>query len=169
MTDPMPRKDVELPPRMPEAATIAELQRALLDARAENARLRADAQATNGVWQANLRLQAELAAVGALRERAEKAEAKCSQIGRELNTARYGQPDFAWSIHKEAVSELRDELAAAQQREAGLLAAIEEATDPDFILGAMDNVNDMDVTLDGFAQAASRAIRAALAHNGRGE
>lgn len=35
MTDPMPRKDVELPPRMPEAATIAELQRALLDARAE--------------------------------------------------------------------------------------------------------------------------------------
>ena len=45
LTDPMPRKDVELPPRMPEAATIAELQRALLDARAEIARLRADAQA----------------------------------------------------------------------------------------------------------------------------
>lgn len=40
---------------------------------------------------------------------------------------------------------------------------ITEASDPDFILGAMDNVNDMDVTLDGFAQAASRAIRAALA------
>ena len=41
---------------------IANLARALLDARAENARLRADAEAANGVWQANLRLQAELAA-----------------------------------------------------------------------------------------------------------
>lgn len=38
MTDPMPRKDVELPPRIPEAAIIAEL-------RAELAQARADAQA----------------------------------------------------------------------------------------------------------------------------
>lgn len=40
---------------------------------------------------------------------------------------------------------------------------INEATDPYFIFGAMDNVNDMDVSLDDFAQAASRAQRAALA------
>lgn len=34
MTDPMPRKDVELPPRIPEAAIIAELRAELAQARA---------------------------------------------------------------------------------------------------------------------------------------
>ena len=126
---------------------MRDLARALLDARAERDRLRADAQAANGVWQANLRLQAELADTQ-------------TQLG-------------DWIVRADGANVMAEkaeaELAAAQQREARLLAAIEEATDPDFILGAMDNVNDMDVTLDGFAQAASRAIRAALAHNGRGE
>ena len=39
---------------------------------------------------------------------------------------------------------------------------ITEASDPDFLFGAMDNVTDMDVTLDDYAAAASRAIRAAV-------
>jgi hypothetical protein len=54
------------------------------------------------------------------------------------------------------------ELAAALAREAALLAAITEASDPDFIFSAMDNVHDMDVTMTDFAYAASKAIRAAL-------
>lgn len=41
--------------------------------------------------------------------------------------------------------------------------ALEEITEPEFIWGAMDNVHDMDVTLDDYAKAVSRAQRAALA------
>lgn len=32
------------------------------------------------------------------------------ELGRKLNTARYGQPDFAWSIHEEAMADLRAKL-----------------------------------------------------------
>ena len=35
------------------------------------------------------------------------------ELGRKLNTARYGQPDFAWSIHEEAMADLRAKLAKA--------------------------------------------------------
>ena len=34
-------------------------------------------------------------------------------LGRKLNTARYGQPDFAWSIHEEAMADLRAKLTKA--------------------------------------------------------
>lgn len=44
-----------------------------------------------------------------------------------------------------------------------LRAEIAEATDPDFIWGAMDNVHDCDTTMDDYAAAVSRAQRAALA------
>lgn len=64
---------------------------------------------------------------------------------------------------------LAGELAEAQARVAGLQQQINEATDPDFIWGAMDNVNDMDADIDEFAKAASRAIRAALYHIKRGK
>lgn len=43
-----------------------------------------------------------------------------------------------------------------------MLAEIAEATDPDFIWGALDNVHDADTTLDDYAAAVSRAQRAAL-------
>jgi hypothetical protein len=56
-----------------------------------------------------------------------------------------------------------DQLAAAKAEVERLRYQINEASDPDFLFGAMDNVNDMDVSLDDFARAASRAIRAALA------
>ena len=65
-TDSTPKANARL------IAAAPDLARALLDARAENARLRADAQAANGVWQANLRLQAELAASEAARKLAEE-------------------------------------------------------------------------------------------------
>lgn len=54
---------------------------------------------------------------------------------------------------------------AALARIAELEHAIHEASDPDFLWGAMDNVNDMDADLEDFAEAASRAIRAALTTN----
>ena len=34
-------------------------------------------------------------------------------LGRKLNTARYGQPDFAWSIHEKEMADLRAKLAIA--------------------------------------------------------
>lgn len=45
---------------------------------------------------------------------------------------------------------------------ANLRAAIHEASHPDFLWGALDNVHDAETTLDDYAAAASRAIRAAL-------
>ena len=35
------------------------------------------------------------------------------ELGRKLNTARYGQPDFAWAIHEEAMADLRAKLTKA--------------------------------------------------------
>ena len=53
-------------------------------------------------------------------------------------------------------------LSESQAREAALHHAITEASEPDFIWGAMDNVNDMDADITEFANAASRAIRASI-------
>ena len=56
------------------------------------------------------------------------------------------------------------EAEVARLREAldAILDGANQAADPDFLFGAMDNVNDMDVWLHDFALAASRAIRGAL-------
>ena len=43
-------------------------------------------------------------------------EAKLQRLGRELNLAKYGEPDFAWEIHKNAVAELEARLAAYEAR-----------------------------------------------------
>ena len=45
---------------------------------------------------------------------------------------------------------------------ADILRQISEATDPDFIWGALDNVHDCETTLDDYADAVSRAQRTAL-------
>ena len=56
-----------------------------------------------------------------------------------------------------------DRIVAEKDAEiARLRHQIHEVSEPDFLFGAMDNVHDMDVTLADFADAASRAIRAAL-------
>ena len=60
----------------------------------------------------------------------------------------------------------RDDLRAENAR---LRHQIEEATDPDFIWGALDNVHDCETTLDEYAAAVSRAIRAALSGPAPGE
>lgn len=51
---------------------------------------------------------------------------------------------------------------AALAQVARLHHLIHEASDPDFLWSAMDNVNDMDADITEFANAASRAIRASI-------
>jgi hypothetical protein len=43
----------------------------------------------------------------------EALTAKNEMLGREVNIARYGQPNFAWSIHKAAMADLEAKLAKA--------------------------------------------------------
>lgn len=56
------------------------------------------------------RLRSGLIGVDVDKQAADRIEAlvkEKQQLGRELNTARYGQPDFAWAMHKEAMAELQ--------------------------------------------------------------
>jgi hypothetical protein len=43
---------------------------------------------------------------GTPNDRIAELEAKCAELGRELNRARYGEPDFAWSVHRAAMENL---------------------------------------------------------------
>ena len=67
---------------------------------------------------------------------------------------------YGATLHAKAATETDN--AALRARVAELEYEINEASDPDFLFGAMDNVADMGVGLTEFAEAASRAIRAAL-------
>jgi len=49
----------------------------------------------------------------ALQARIKELVKERDDLGRKLNTARYGQPDFAWSIHEEAMADLRAKLTKA--------------------------------------------------------
>lgn len=44
------------------------------------------------------------------------------RLGRELNMARYGQPDFTWAMHKETMAELQARAEAAEAKVANLHA-----------------------------------------------
>lgn len=74
---------------------------------------------------------------------------------------------IAWS--REGVPALLAEIAAKDAEIARLRGEIIEATDENFIWGAMDNVHDADTTLADYAAAVSRAQRAALARVKGGE
>lgn len=65
------------------------------------------------------------------------------------------------------VQRMRTERDAALARVDKLRHQITEASDPDFIWGALDNVHDAETTLDDYAAAVSRAIRAALSEAAR--
>jgi len=43
----------------------------------------------------------------------EALTAKNEMLGREVNIARYGQPDFAWSVHVQVMDDLNTKLAKA--------------------------------------------------------
>lgn len=54
-----------------------------------------------------------------MRDRIEELVTERDELGRKLNTARYGQPDFAWSIHEKEMADLRAKLAkAVEERKA---------------------------------------------------
>ena len=59
-----------------------------------------------------------------LRAKLDEVQAEKEKLGREVNTARYGQPDFSWQLHKEALAEAN---ARADRAEAALAAQIEAA------------------------------------------
>jgi hypothetical protein len=46
-------------------------------------------------------------------DRIEALTAKNEMLGREVNIARYGQPDFAWSVHVQIMDDLNAKLAKA--------------------------------------------------------
>jgi lipopolysaccharide biosynthesis regulator YciM len=48
-------------------------------------------------------------AIDALTAERDAAKAKVEQLGCELNVAKYGQPNFAWSVHVAAMAELQAE------------------------------------------------------------
>lgn len=68
---------------------------------------------------------------------------------------------IAWA--REGVPALLAEIASKDAEIARLRGEIIEATDENFIWGAMDNVHDDETTLDDYAAAVSRAQRAAIA------
>ena len=99
-------------------------------------------------WQVHCRAAATLRALSAALE-AERASHK-STLARE--SAAYFRHDARMDAAEAEVARLRQ--------------AITEASDPDFLWAAMDNVTDMDTTLTDYAKAASRAIRAAVLGEG---
>lgn len=100
----------------------------------------------------------------ALQQRAEKAEADRDKWFEGAGAHHVASMREAQRADQNAARAEKAEaaLSESQAREAMLHRAITEASEPDFIWGAMDNVNDMDADLDEFAKAASRAIRAAV-------
>jgi hypothetical protein len=66
------------------------------------------------------------------------------------------------TITANRVAALIDAIREAETELDRLREAIHEASDHNFLFGAMDNVHDMDVTLNDYAEAVSRAIRAAM-------
>lgn len=95
--------------------------------------------------------------VAALMARAERAEAGLTEVMLERDRWEQRACTADGVIDRD-----RARIAVLAAENARLRHLIREASDPDFILGAMDNVHDAETTLDDYAAAASRAIRAAL-------
>lgn len=47
------------------------------------------------------------------RDRIEQLEREKARLGREVNMAKYGEPNFAWSMHSAAMADLQAKLAKA--------------------------------------------------------
>jgi hypothetical protein len=58
-----------------------------------------------------------------LRARIEALTAACKTLGQEVNMAKYGQPDFAWSIHKAAMADLQADNARLRKALTGIKRA----------------------------------------------
>ena len=135
------------------------------DAQAEIARLREERDR----FEAALGRACQVGGTTYLVERAEKAEAERDEartdLGRIIMSLPTGKGERAAGA-VEGVKMMRARLEAARDAALAQVARlhhlIHEASDPDFLWGAMDNVNDMDADITEFANAASRAIRASI-------
>ena len=67
-------------------------------------------------------------AITALRAQLAEAKADKEKLGRELNLARYGNPDFSWQVHKEALAEMKAELARRVDMHECAMAERDDAT-----------------------------------------
>lgn len=93
-----------------------------------------------------------LAEVQRLREERDRFEAA---LGRACQVG-----GTAYLVERAEKAEAERDAALARVEK--LRHQITEASDPDFIWGALDNVHDAETTLDDYAAAVSRAIRGAM-------
>ena len=103
-----------------------------------------------------------LAEVLRLREELDEAQGLIYAARLERNAAEDQEKELA-----EELRAVRADRDAALARVEKLRHQITEASDQDFIWGALDNVYDAETTLDDYAAAVSRAIRAALDEDAR--
>lgn len=101
--------------RAPDAYEADERWNAALD------RAAALADAHEAEWDACLRNPV------AAREAALRAEVK--RLGREVNIARYGEPDFAWAVHMDAMSDMENKVARLEDERDRLRAQLHAALD----------------------------------------
>lgn len=80
---------------------------------------------------------------------------------RERSSQKLGSYQYIGADGKPAMASVEQERDMLRERLAALERDIREASDPDFLFGAMDNVNVTGVPLYEFVRAASRAIRRA--------
>lgn len=92
-------------------------------------------------------------------------EAKLQRIGRELNLAKYGEPDFAWEIHKNAVAELEARLAAAEAGEDALAEAIRITRER--LMDAVHSEFDGVWSAEDFNEQEAEAVSALTAYEAR--
>lgn len=89
------------------------------------------------------------------------AQAEIERLGRELNLAKYGEPDFSWSIHKEAMSELQARAEKAEAERDAIAAAAFEAAANIKVLRCEEGGTHVKVPLTPETQAAIRSLATA--------
>ncbi|MDF3606361.1 hypothetical protein PE067_09535 [Paracoccus sp. DMF-8] len=95
-------------------------------------------------------------------ERADLCRAPEAQDADPVATTPAPQPSDEAATLCAQLAEAKTALKSLGHHADLLCDSIVEATDPDFIWGALDNVHDAETTLDEYASAVSRAIRAAV-------
>lgn len=102
-----------------------------------------------GEWVRHSDHAAEIARLREERDRFEAALGRACQVG-----------GTTYLVERAEKADAERDAALAQV--ARLHHLIREASDPDFLWGAMDNVLDMDADITEFANAASQSIRASI-------
>lgn len=101
-------------------------------------------------------------AITALRAQLAEVQAEKERLGREVNTARYGQPDFSWQLHKEALAEANARADRAEAALAALMWAADQLDDCHILSAAVrtgyETPEDRIAALDRVAAAAVKSF-----------